>query len=45
MGAGIIPPLPIRGLCGRCLVFMAVCVLWLPVVPAGGCIVVLRGVI
>ena len=39
----IILPLPVRGLCGRCVVFGWVCVLWLPVVGVGGCIMTLRG--
>ena len=38
----IILPLPVRGLCGRCVVFGWVCVLWLSLVPAGGFVVVLR---
>jgi hypothetical protein len=32
-----------RAACGRCVVFIRVCVLCLPVVPAGGFVVVLVG--
>ena len=38
----IILLLPVRAVCGRCVVFGGVCVLWLSLVPAGGFVVVLR---
>jgi hypothetical protein len=41
--ACIILPLPVGALYWRYVVFMRVCVLCLPWVPAGGCVVVLRG--